>query len=381
MNLPAENYRHSPPLRASVLLGQFFGTQFTYSLGDPSKPYHGYPVDPALQVGLDPRNGVIGARVALTTVDPDLKSPYAHNWFVGVQREIGYGIVADANYIGSAGRNLHNAYNVNRFRGDLLDGRFDGFNPSFSSINMVTSTSRSDYHGATFQLKRNFQQGFLLQGAYTFGKAMNDADIAVGATAFQDAADIGAEWAPAGYDVAHKLSLIGLWELPFFKDSSKVTRAILGGWQIAGSAILQTGSPLNVTNSAAYPRGDFNADSNGGDRPNAPDASVKQSGWSNAEYLAGIFKATDFPTPAAGQNGNLQRNAFRGPGFIDVSLSLSKKFVLTDRWSGEFRLDAFNALNRVNLGDPVMDLSNTNFGRSTSQLSPRSLQTGVRIRF
>ena len=75
MNLPAENYRHSPPLRASVVLGQFFGTQFTYSLGDPSKPYLGYPVDPALQVGLDPRNGVIGARVNLTTVDPDADEP------------------------------------------------------------------------------------------------------------------------------------------------------------------------------------------------------------------------------------------------------------------------------------------------------------------
>ena len=55
MNLPAENYRHSPPLRASVVLGQFFGTpQFTYGLGDPSKAFLGYPVDPALRVGLDP---------------------------------------------------------------------------------------------------------------------------------------------------------------------------------------------------------------------------------------------------------------------------------------------------------------------------------------
>ena len=44
--------------------------------------------------------------------------------------------------MGSAGRNLHNAYNINRFRGDLLDGRFDGFNPSFGTINMVTSTSK-----------------------------------------------------------------------------------------------------------------------------------------------------------------------------------------------------------------------------------------------
>jgi hypothetical protein len=39
------------------------------------------------------------------------------------------------------------------------------------------------------------------------------------------------------------------------------------------------------------------------------------------------------------------------------------------------------ALNRVNLGDPVMDLSSTNFGRSTSQLAPRAFQIGVRLRF
>jgi hypothetical protein len=382
MNLPAENYRHSPPLRATVVLGQFFGTpQFTYSLGDPSKPYLGYPVDPALQVGLDPRNGVIGARVALTTVDPDLKSPYMHNWFAGVQREIWWGVVADFNYIGSSGRNLHNAYNINRYRGDLIDLRFDGFNPSFSSINMVTSTSSSDYQGGTVQLRRNFQQGWTLQGAYTFGKAMNDADLAVGTTAFQDAADIGGEWAIAGYDVRHKLAFVGVWEMPFFSSSTGLTRTLLGGWQLAGSAILQTGNPINVTNSAAFPRGDFNADGNGGDRPNAPASSVKQSGWSQEEYLAGIFKAADFPVPAAGQNGNLVRNAFRGPGYADVSLSLSKKFNVTARVNAELRVDAFNAFNRVNLSDPNMDLSNTNFGKSTSQLNTRAIQLGTRVRF
>ena len=381
MNLPAENYRHSPPLRASVVLGQQFGTPlFTYSLGDASKAYLGYPVDPALRVGLDPRNGVIGARVNLTVVDPDLKSPYVHNWFLGVQREIMFGIVADANYVGSLGRHLHNAYNVNRFVGDLIDGRFDGYNPSFSSISMVTSTSRSRYHGGTLALKRNFQQGFLLQGAYTFGKAMDDTDLAVGNTAIQDAANLRGEWAVAGYDATHKVSVVGLWEMPFFRGSG-LTHKLLGGWQLAGSAILQSGAPLNVVNNAAYPTGDFNADGTGGDRPNAPDASVKQSGWTKDEYLTGIFRVSDFPRPLAGQNGNLVRNAFRGPGYIDVSLSLSKKFKFNAQWAGEFRLDAFNALNRVNLGDPAMDLSSTNFGRSTSQLAPRAFQLGLRLRF
>jgi hypothetical protein len=382
MNLPAENYRNSPPLRASVVLGQFFGTpQFTYSLGDPTKPYLGYPVDPALRVGLDSRNGVVGARVSLTAVDPALRSPYVHNWFVGFQRELWGGIVADANYLGSAGRGLHNAYNVNRYVGDLLDGRFDGFNPSFSAINLVRSNSSSDFNGGTVQLRRSFRDGYMLQGAYTFGRAMNDADLAVGTTNFQDAADLGAEWARAGYDVTHKLAVVGLLEVPFFKSTSGWEHRILGGWQLAGSAILQTGTPLNVTNGASFPNGDYNADGNGGDRPNAPAASVKQSGWSNAEYLSGIFLATDFPKPAPGQNGTLVRNAFRGPGYIDISLSLSKKFAVTPKTSAEVRLDAFNAVNRVNLADPNMDLSNSNFGRSTSQLNPRAFQIGLRLRF
>jgi hypothetical protein len=383
MNLPAENYRHSPPLRASVVLGQQFGTPtFTYSLGDASKPYLGYPVDPALQVGLDERNGVRGARVALTVVDPELKSPYTHNWFLGVQREIMWGMVAEANYLGSAGRQLHNAYNVNRFVGDLAaDGVFTGFNPSFANITMVRSNSRANYHGGTVTLRRNFRQGYTVQGAYTFGKAMNDADQAVGTTNFQDAADIGADYAIAGYDVPHKLALVGLWEMPFFKDRTGLTRTLLGGWQIAGSAIFQAGNPINVTTSAAFPNGDFNADGTGGDRPNAPGGNVKTSGWSVDEYLAGIFRASDFPVPARGTNGNLVRNAYRGPGYADVSLSLSKRFQMTSKINTEVRVDAFNALNRVNLDNPNMDLSNTNFGRSTAQLNTRAIQLGARVRF
>jgi len=245
---------------------------------------------------------------------------------------------------------------------------------------MVTSTSRSDFNGGTIALKRNFQQGYMLQGAYTFGKAMDDADLAVGTTSYQDAADIQADRAIAGYDATHKVSIVGLWELPFFQNSTGMTRTLLGGWQLAGSTILQSGYPISVTTGGTFPRGDLNADNNAGDRPNAPAAGIKTSGWSQDEYLNGIFKVSDFPLPAQGENGNLPRNAYRGPGYIDVSLSLTKKFRV-QRYSGEFRIDAFNAFNRVNLADPTMDMSSTNFGRVTSQLAPRAFQLGLRLRF
>jgi hypothetical protein len=320
--------------------------------------------------------------VSLTVVDPDLKNPLTHNWFLGVQREIMWGMVAEANYLGSAGRNLYNAYNVNRFVGDLAtDNVFTGFNPSFAGITMVRSNSRANYQGGTATLRRNFRNGYMFQGSYTFGKAMNDADIAVGATAFQDAANIGADYAIAGYDVPHKVALAGVWEIPFLKDAAGLKKTFLGGWQLAGSAIFQAGNPINVTNGATFPTGDYNADGSGGDRPNTPTGNVKTSGWSVEEYLTGIFRVSDFPVPARGTNGNLVRNAYRGPGYADVSLSLSKRFQTTAKLNTEFRLDAFNAFNRTNLDNPNMDLNSANFGKSTAQLNTRAIQLGVRVRF
>jgi hypothetical protein len=172
-----------------------------------------------------------------------------------------------------------------------------------------------------------------------------------------------------------------LWEMPFFKNRGGITQKLLGGWQLAGSAILQAGNPINVTHGGTFPAGDFNGDGSGGDRPNTPAAGIKTSGWSVDEYLTGIFRASDFPVPVRGTNGNLVRNAYRGPGYADVSLSLSKRFNIAGRYNTEVRVDAFNALNRVNLDNPNMDLNSANFGRSTAQLNTRAIQLGFRVRF
>ena len=294
-----------------------------------------------------------------------MKSPYTHNWFAGVQREIPLGIVAEVNYLGSAGRQLHNAYNVNRFVGDCSTAvlRRDSTRAS-PGITMVTSNSRRELSRRHAPAAANFSQGYMLQGAYTFGKAMNDADQAVGSTAFQDTADIGADYAIAGYDVRHKLALVGLWEMPFFKEQPGLAHKVLSGWQLAGSAIMQTGMPINVTNGAAFPSGDYNADGSGGDRPNAP-ASRREDerlepGGIPRRHLQGCG------LPGARRSGRTAislATPTAGLGYADVSLSLSKRFNVTRRCNTEFRVDAFNAFNRVNLSDPNMDLSNTNFGK------------------
>lgn len=212
------------------------------------------------------------------------------------------------------------------------------------------------------------------------GKVIADSDSDQAAT-YQDVNDRKAERSPASFDVARRSSLLGVWEIPFLKGKPGPVAKVLGGWQISGTMIMQTGQPLSVTTTAPWPRGDYNADGSGGDRPNNPAAPVKRDGFEKSNYLAGIFKAADFPTPTPGTNGNLGRNTFRGPGYIQTDVSLSKRFAITERVSLQLKLDAYNAPNRTNLLEPVMDLNNNNFGRSVDQLNPKAYQAYIRIMF
>jgi hypothetical protein len=72
-----------------------------------------------------------------------------------------------------------------------------------------------------------------------------------------------------------------------------------------------------------------------------------------------------FGRAAAGQVGNLGRNSFRGPGFYNLDLSVSRSFTL--RWLGEagrltLRADAFNFLNHANLNLPDVTATSPTFG-------------------
>src|SRR5262249_53702336 len=99
--------------------------------------------------------------------------------------------------------------------------------------------------------------------------------------------------------------------------------------------------------------------------------------------------ASDFSAPALGQRGNLGRNTFRGPRYFNVDMSLIKTFRIP--WftgSGpsrqadlQFRIEAFNLFNTLNLTNPVNDMSNPLFGKSVSALPARSFQFVGRLAF
>ena len=374
-------YRTNPPLAATAQLGQNFGTTFTYSLGDPSKPFLGYPVDPSLKLGMDSHNGISGVRVAISAIDPGFNNPYAHNWFLGVQRQLPGQLVAEVSWVGSAGHHMVNISNVNRYKGDMLDNKFDGFNASFSSINMARTSSNSIYNGGTFAVRRAFSKGMTFQGSYTFGKVLTDAEAEQGTTTYYDANDRNLDRSVASFDVTQRVAFSGVWELPFLRTCSNLACRAFGGWQFSGYGVLESGGPMTVSTSAAYPNGDYNADGTNSDRPNAPAESIARSGYSKDQFLKGIYTVADFGKPTPGTNGNLGRNTFRGPGFARVDTSLEKGLRFSERVTGALRLEAYNTFNRVNLNQPSSELTSNNFGKTTSAAAGRTFTVSMRVRF
>ena len=96
-----------------------------------------------------------------------------------------------------------------------------------------------------------------------------------------------------------------------------------------------------------------------------------------SEYL----RRSVFSPNALGTFGTIGRNTYYGPGLANVDFGLAKNFRANDRLTTTFRLEAFNALNRVNLGNPVNAQNNGNFMRITGTNPPRVLQLALRLVF
>ena len=74
--------------------------------------------------------------------------------------------------------------------------------------------------------------------------------------------------------------------------------------------------------------------------------------------------------------GNLGRYIARGPHEWETELALSKRTPINERFTLNFRAEAFNLLNHPNYGNPVTNFSSGAFGRITSILNTGPTGTG-----
>jgi hypothetical protein len=390
--------RALPPdaLQGVIQPSNRIGTTIRYDIPVPYNPEFGRGLN--AYGGVQSRPGEPPIRITGFVVNPTVKTQYTESWFLNAQRRLGAHWLLEASYVGTHGVNLERIDDVNRFNGDLLDGREDRINPNFGVLLFVTNGVTSSYHAWTTEIRRELSGGLSLQANYRWSTWIDtSSDTSTGQ--FQDNAEPGkgaanidclaCERARSLFDVPHRVSASVLWSPPLFAERRDLLGRLAQHWQVAAIFSAQSGRPFSVWNGAAFSAGgDYNADGGGGavgggfyDRPDAPAAGAVPSHFSQADFLNGLFDASLFPKPAAGQNGTLGRNTFRGPRYMTLDLSLSRTITIKGTRQVQIRLDAYNALNTLNLFLPNADLSLANFGKSTQAFDARTIQIGTRLLF
>jgi hypothetical protein len=347
--------------------------------------------------------------ISIRPIQYDLDNPRVHVYNVNLQREIWWRTAVTVGYAGSRGRHLLRSNDVNTalpvFQADgtpFIPAGTPRQNRSFSTIELKSSDGESWYNALILDVRRRWSNGVAFQTSYTFSKSE---DTTQASTFFSDATNGTTSAMPeyisdynrglSDFDVRHNLVLNFTWELPFANSLSGVAAAILDGWNLSGIWTARSGQPLTVFVTSNRSRSQWNPSRGPGigqDRPSyapgfGPDNAV----------LGGVdqwFNPAAFVLQPAGTFGNTGRGDFIGPDLRTLDLSLSKQTrfgALGSQGRLEFRIEAFNILNRANFGVPELrafagqadnEATLATFGRiSNTVTSSRQVQLGIRATF
>jgi hypothetical protein len=346
----------------------------------------------------------------LTLVDPNLRNGRVKSYFAGVQQRITDNLTLEVNGLGAYGRSLITTDVINRSF-STPTGRY---NNNLGDIAYRANQGFSDYNAMTAVVRYRIPRG-MVQGSYTWSHSIdNQSDPLIGdffnltftsiqtgetsqqRSTFSEQFNPNSDRGNSDFDQRQNLVIFSYWNVPAPFAQSKAG-LLLRDWTMAGLAAFRSGLPYTVYGtSTAIPGEGLILDN----RANVIDPS--QAVFSNPAAVPGgvqLLNSAAFTSAAPSTLGNTGRNAFTGPGFYSLDLSLARGFPL--RWLGEsaqlrIRADAYNVLNHANLGNPDAQLNDPEFGVATYgrqgypsgfpavaplNETPREIQLSVRVVF
>ena len=345
--------------------------------------------------------------ISMRPVQWDLDNPRVHVYNAHVQQELWGRTAVTVGYAGSRGLHLLRSGDVNLAQptGTTPDGRpfiaagTPRANTAFSTIELKSSDGDSWYNALIVEVRRRWSQGLALQSSYTFSKSE---DTTQASTFFSDATNGTTSALPefipgynrglSDFDIRHNWVLNFTYALPG-RDLTGLTGAIFSNWNLSGIWTMRSGNPLTVFVTTNRSRSQWNPSRGPGIGQDRPDYAP---GYGPGNAVLGRpdqwFDPAAFVLQPAGTFGTTGRGDFIGPNLRTLDLALAK----TAAWARvggrlEFRVEAFNILNRANFGVPELrafagardgEPVLATFGRiSNTVTSARQVQLGVRVVF
>jgi hypothetical protein len=260
---------------------------------------------------------------------------------------------------------------------DLYRTAFHGY----SNQTTLRNAADSIYHALQVHATRTVGD-LTFSLAYTYSHSIDDGSDRSD-TAFVNTYNFAANRASSSFDLRHNFSLSYVYALPFFKQAG-LAHTLLGGWQISGITIAQTGTPFSVTNGSTY--GDNAGVGNGIGTGSRPDlVGDPHSGFSSNQEptVAGklFYNPNAYAVPTGLTFGDVGRNTLNLPGRLNFDVGVFKRFTITERTGLDFRWENFNFFNHTQFNGINSSFTSTGFLVLNSAHAPRRMQFGLRFYF
>jgi Carboxypeptidase regulatory-like domain len=314
------------------------------------------------------------------------KEPYAVQWGLSVERNLGFGTGLRISYIGMKTTNLVWAPNWNQSLPSTTPYQLQPLSsrpyPNWGTVNSRDIGATAYYNALEAEATHRFGAGLTFDSTYTFSRNLADNQGPssnggfCGETACNRSGDFYNRNLEYGntYGPRHRWLTTVIYQLPFgggqrfAKSSNRIVNAFIGGWRMSNIFEVQSGPFLTPYFSGADPSGtgiglegrNQLPDHVGSVTPGNPNASE----W----FLASGYRCpggncqagTSAANPPIGRFGTASVGSLQGPGTIDWDLGLSKSFRLTEHSTLRIEASFVNVLNRVNLAAPDMKITDTN---------------------
>jgi outer membrane receptor protein involved in Fe transport len=361
----------------------------------------------------------------LVFVQNDMRWPYNYQANFGIQQQITNNLAFSISYVGAFSRKLplyidQNApiYNTgnpaSNTTGNVNCRRpFDAVpfktgstttcaSPAVGSKYMsngyvITDGQTANYSGLQVVVDKRLSKAFSVNGFYIWSKALASASMQTtgnignsNGTIPEDYSAMYLERQREDNDARNLAVISFVWKPNYFGNFNRVTRTVLNGWSLAAAITMRSGKPFTITSGK-----DDNVDGNNNDRPNLLPGKTEQllgTHRSRTEERAKWFDTTAYCevgttgcSTGAGTSkldGLVRVNSLDAPGYKNVNASLFRDFDIYERVKFQFRGEATNVFNFVNLNAPGGSLTSpSSFGVISGASAMRVLQVGARLTF
>ena len=366
----------------------------------------------------------------VTSLQQKYRAPGVAQYSLGVQHEVTPSMVAVVQYVGNLAwhqniqRHINNidpatglqvvttskgkatvaclaGDSNNNYGGDAActpgfqayNGGLNQFRPyqGFGDINQQENTTNGTYNGFQAGLRLQNKWGLSGEVDYTYSHEIDITSYDLNSVS--NPWNIKYDKGSGALDRRHMLNINYVYHMPFFAKSAGMTRSLLGGWELAGTAVDETGLVQTVTGAG----GNYDPVGLGGNYTVRPNISGKMKyGKGMTRYFDTSLFSPVTPQWAGGPNlgfGNSGKDAVVGPGRVNFTTSLYKSFAFTERAHFELRFESFNTFNHTEKNNLNVSYAPQNgafsrslgegntFGQVTSTWDPRVMELGGKLVF